>query len=211
MLHYENNKVHYKPNTVNERLRLCLAEKKIFRTVSLFPVLRKRKKKNIWTWKMLEKNLLKAEIATTSPFRRPSWSRPRARLRTLSTNCWPVFWRAPLMVTRVLHFWVAKRLKHWQIWACDKIPISTENSLSAEIEWSVFESWLINKENVESAAYLIKLEKVNGSCLWCFGIWRTHFIGVNDCPVSIQKSFFHLYKIIFTVKLLNYNKNNFIV
>lgn len=63
-----------------------------------------------------DSNLLKAEMATMSPARRPSSSSPRAKHSTSSTNCCPVFCRSPEIVTTALRRAIARRLRHWQMW-----------------------------------------------------------------------------------------------
>lgn len=55
-------------------------------------------------------------MATTSPLLTPSSDSPRARLKTPSTNCPPVFRWFPDIVSGASRRRLEIRLKHWQMW-----------------------------------------------------------------------------------------------
>lgn len=108
-------KVTIQPSKLQQTTFVLNSQLQIQRTSS------KRRFKRIRNWK--QENLLKAEMTTTSPGRRPRSSRPRARAKTLSTNCWPVWRRLAEMVSGEARRTVAMRVRHWQMWGREQLVI----------------------------------------------------------------------------------------
>lgn len=121
----------------------------------------------------MKQNLLKAAIEMTSPEQRPSWSRPWARPMTLSTNSLPVFRLLPVTVTTELRRKVDRRLRHWQMWASEDLPILMECKLGIFQKSCFCEALQVpvwNKGRVERAHSRAECH------------WKTGFQVILSCP-----------------------------
>lgn len=109
------------------------------------------------------RNLLRAEMATISPGLRPSSESPRARHKTPSTNWQPVFRRSPEIVAGELWRMIDRRLKQWQMWGSEQLPISTLLEERKETQGNILESNLPSHYYLQGEQREISIQRFRGA------------------------------------------------